>query len=118
VSRLGTMAHSRMKADFAEVVLGAPPPESETQRRRNRGHGYNFAAHKDDRGVALITARGATVQYLPPYGRDLNPIEPGWGFIQETAPRRGPAKRLRLARDSASTLSEWVCARWFRRQPN
>ena len=35
----------------------------------------NLSTHKVARVAALITARGATVRYLPPYSPDLNPIE-------------------------------------------
>lgn len=35
----------------------------------------NLSTHKIASVAALITARGATVRYLPPYSPDLNPIE-------------------------------------------
>ncbi|MDB4987664.1 MAG: hypothetical protein JWN04_2842, partial [Myxococcaceae bacterium] len=38
-----------------------------------------------------IEARGAELEYLPPYSPDLNPIEPGWAltkqYIKKMAPR-------------------------------
>ena len=35
----------------------------------------NLSTHKIPSVAALISARGATVRYLPPYSPDLNPIE-------------------------------------------
>jgi hypothetical protein len=43
----------------------------------------NLAAHKDRRVETLIAGRGAAIQFLPPYGHDLNPMEPSWGFINK-----------------------------------
>ena len=51
----------------------------------------NLGAHKDSRVEGLIEARGASLHYLPPYGCDLNPMEPGWGFIKKRL--RGTAAR-------------------------
>ena len=67
----------------------------------------NLAAHNHDRVEALITARGATVHYLPPYGHDLNPIEPGWGFVKK--PLRGAAPRNgRVLRRTAQRASRAI----------
>jgi transposase len=35
----------------------------------------NLPAHKDPRVRAMIEAAGASLQYLPPYSPDFNPIE-------------------------------------------
>jgi transposase len=35
----------------------------------------NLSSHKGSRVITAIEAAGATVQYLPPYSPDLNPIE-------------------------------------------
>ena len=35
----------------------------------------NLSTHKIPTVAALVSARGATVRYLPPYSPDLNPIE-------------------------------------------
>jgi len=42
----------------------------------------NLGAHKNDRTVALITAAGANVRFLPAYSPDLNPIEMMWSKVK------------------------------------
>lgn len=57
----------------------------------------NARAHKDARVHAIVAARGATVEFLPPYSPDFNPIEPCWALakkhIRAVAPRHGLALR-------------------------
>jgi len=38
----------------------------------------NLSPHKHAVIRALLAARGATVEFLPPYSPDFNPIEQGW----------------------------------------
>jgi transposase len=76
----------------------------------------NLAAHKDDRVRDLVAQRGARIQYLPPYACDLNPMEPGWGFVKKriraVAPRTG-----RHLRGTAQRASRGIrprhCRNWF-----
>ena len=42
----------------------------------------NLSAHKDIQTHALIQARGARLEFLPPYSPDLNPIEKMWSKIK------------------------------------
>ena len=42
----------------------------------------NLAAHKSARARQLIEARGARLEFLPPYSPDLNPIEPCWAKMK------------------------------------
>lgn len=42
----------------------------------------NLAAHKDSESAALIQACGATLQNLPPYSPDFNPIENMWSKVK------------------------------------
>lgn len=42
----------------------------------------NLAPHKSADTVALITATGATMRFLPAYSPDLNPIELMWSKIK------------------------------------
>ena len=42
----------------------------------------NLAAHKAAGIVPAITRAGATVEYLPPYSPDFNPIEPMWSKVK------------------------------------
>jgi len=75
----------------------------------------NLGAHKDARVRHLIEQRGATLQFLPPYSYDLNPIESAWGLIKKRI-RSGAAHRLGaaahcpmgMASGSSASLSELV----------
>jgi transposase len=42
----------------------------------------NLSPHKSDPTLALITATGAQVAFLPAYSPDLNPIEKMWSKIK------------------------------------
>jgi len=42
----------------------------------------NLSPHKSDPTLALITAAGAKVRFLPAYSPDLNPIEKMWSKIK------------------------------------
>jgi transposase len=57
----------------------------------------NARAHKDARVAAIVEARGARVEFLPPYSPDFNPIEPCWALakkhIRAVAPRNALALR-------------------------
>jgi transposase len=76
----------------------------------------NLGAHKDPRVRELIEQRGATLQFLPPYSYDLNPIESAWGLIKKrirtVAPRTGSALR-RTARWAWRAIRAHHCQSWF-----
>jgi len=42
----------------------------------------NLGAHKNEQTLALLTAVGATVRFLPAYSPDLNPIEMMWSKVK------------------------------------
>ena len=42
----------------------------------------NLTPHKDEPTLALITATGASVRFLPAYSPDLNPIEMMWSKVK------------------------------------
>jgi transposase len=42
----------------------------------------NLSAHKSARISQLIAARGARLEYLPPYSADFNPIELCWAKVK------------------------------------
>jgi len=42
----------------------------------------NLSAHKDSECEALIHACGATLEFLPPYSPDFNPIENMWSKVK------------------------------------
>jgi len=76
----------------------------------------NLGAHQDPRVGEIIAARGASLRALPPYGHDLNPIEPGWALIKKriraAAPRSGPALR-RTAQHACHAIRPRHCRNWF-----
>jgi transposase len=53
----------------------------------------NLPAHKGEKVRRLIEARGARVQFLPPYSPDFNPIELCWSKVK-TALRAAKARSL------------------------
>lgn len=53
----------------------------------------NLSAHASERARGFIEARGARVEFLPPYSPDLNPIEKCWAKIKE-ALRAAKARTL------------------------
>lgn len=76
----------------------------------------NLAVHKDARVHEILAAAGAVAHYLPPYGHDLNPIEPAWGLIKRRiraiAPRTGPTLR-RTAQHASRAVRPRHCRSWF-----
>ena len=61
---------------YVEFVLGP------TLRRGDIVVIDNLSAHKSARVCRLIEARGARVEFLPPYSSDFNPIELCWAKIK------------------------------------
>jgi len=78
----------------------------------------NAQAHHDLRVRTTIEARGAELEYLPPYSPDLNPIEPGWAltkqFIKRIAPRSAHTLR-RTAHLGRRQVLPRHCEGWFHR---
>jgi transposase len=76
----------------------------------------NLAAHKDDETLALITAAGAQVVFLPAYSPDLNPIEKMWSKVKNSLRRAEARTALELHHAIASALAEVTAqdaAGWF-----
>lgn len=76
----------------------------------------NLWAHKRPHIRELIEARGARLQFLPPYSPDLNPIEAAWGLIKKrirsVAPRSGSALR-RTAQRAWRVIRPRHCQNWY-----
>lgn len=78
----------------------------------------NLAPHKNAHTLALITATGATVRFLPAYSPDLNPIEMMWSkvkaFLRAAEARTHPdlitAIGHALRRVSAQDAINWFAA--------
>ena len=76
----------------------------------------NLGAHKDARVRQLIEQRGATLEFLPPYSYDLNPIESAWALIKKRirsiAPRTGAALRA-TAQRAWRVIRPEHCSKWY-----
>jgi transposase len=76
----------------------------------------NLSVHKVEAVVAAIRARGAYVEFLPPYSPDLNPIEKVWSKLK-TALRTAKARTreaLDVAlRDAIASLTLSDIRGWF-----
>lgn len=76
----------------------------------------NLKAHQAPAVRLLITARGATLRFLPPYSPDFSPIEPAWSLVKREirahAPRTGAALR-RIAQRARHVVKPSHCRRWF-----
>jgi len=78
----------------------------------------NLAPHKHDPTLALITAVGAGVRFLPAYSPDLNPIEMMWSKVKallraaeaRTAEELQGAIAAALKRVSAQDAAGWFAA--------
>lgn len=76
----------------------------------------NLAVHKVAGVAEALQARGAKVEYLPPYSPDFNPIEQGWSKLK-TALRQCKARTRRTLERALSTLlptvSDADARAWF-----
>jgi transposase len=76
----------------------------------------NLSAHKGQPVRELIEARGARVQFLPPYSPDFNPIELCWSKVK-TALRAAKARTLedlmKALMDALSSVSRRDIQAWF-----
>jgi len=76
----------------------------------------NLAPHKHDQTVALITAVGASVRFLPAYSPDLNPIEMMWSKVKallRTAEARTADELQRAIGAALQRVSAQDAAGWF-----
>lgn len=76
----------------------------------------NLGPHKNAQTIALITAAGASVRFLPAYSPDLNPIEMMWSKVKtllRTAEARTPDDLLRAIAHALQRVSAQDAAHWF-----
>jgi transposase len=76
----------------------------------------NLSPHKHDVIRTLIEARGATVEFLPPYSPDLNPIEKCWSKVKarlRKAKARTFDELVAALADALRAVSEQDAAAWF-----
>jgi transposase len=77
----------------------------------------NLATHKVAGVRAAIEAAGASLEYLPPYSPDLNPIENLWSKVKQGMKSRNPrnARQLFQAAGAAfETITPADCRGFFR----
>lgn len=76
----------------------------------------NLAVHKVAGIAEALRARGARVEYLPPYSPDLNPIEKCWAKIK-TALRHAKARTRevleKVLKQALQTISAADARAWF-----
>ncbi len=81
----------------------------------------NLSPHKNDHTLALIRAVGASVEFLPAYSPDLNPIELMWSKVKailrateaRTAPDLPDAIGQALRRVTAQDATHWFAQRGY-----
>jgi transposase len=77
----------------------------------------NLRPHKVNGVAEVIQAAGATIQYLPAYSPDLNPIEQAFAKLK-SALRKGAARTvntlLKLIGKLLKTFAPEECANYFR----
>ena len=76
----------------------------------------NLSPHKSDPTLALITAAGAQVLFLPAYSPDLNPIEKMWSKIKallRTTEARTPADLVRAIGQALAEVTAKDALGWF-----
>ena len=77
----------------------------------------NLATHKVQRVEPLLRAKGVELRYLPPYGPDLNPIEPAFSKLKahlRQAAARTQEQLLTAVADAMDTFSAADCRAFFR----
>jgi len=76
----------------------------------------NLSPHKSDPTLALMTAVGAQVVFLPAYSPDLNPIEKMWSKVKgllRTAQARTPADLVDAIGQALAQISAQDALGWF-----
>ena len=76
----------------------------------------NLAPHKNEQTLALITATGACVRFLPAYSPDLNPIEMMWSKVKaalRAAEARTHPALLAAIAHALRTVTSQDAINWF-----
>lgn len=76
----------------------------------------NLSAHKRSAIEAAIEARGARLEYLPPYSSDFNPIELGWVKVKSvlrTIKARAYDVLVDAVRDGLQSITAADAQAWF-----
>ena len=76
----------------------------------------NLSPHKSDPTLALITAAGAQVLFLPAYSPDLNPIEKMWSKVKSLlrgAEARTPSDLITAIGQALANVTPKVALGWL-----
>jgi len=76
----------------------------------------NLSAHQGEMARTAIEARGARLEFLPPYSPDLNPIEKCWAKVKQAlraAKARTWDELVVAVRDALLTVTPQDAAAWF-----
>ena len=76
----------------------------------------NLSSHKVSGIEEMILARGARLEYLPPYSPDLNPIEQCWSKVKTFLRKKKARTRRALMaaiKKAFSTITESDARAWF-----
>jgi len=76
----------------------------------------NLSPHKSDPTLALITATGAQVLFLPAYSPDLNPIEKMWSKVKSLlrgAEARTPSDLIAAIGQALAKVTPKDALGWF-----
>ena len=76
----------------------------------------NLSPHKNAQTLALITAMGASVRFLPAYSPDLNPIEMMWSKVKallRAAEARTSTELLAAIGQALRAISPRDAINWF-----
>jgi transposase len=76
----------------------------------------NLASHRVEGVKEAIEARGATLQYLPPYSPDLNPIEMAFSKLKAELRQRAARTLPSLVKATAAALKTFTpnhCRKFF-----
>ena len=65
----------------------------------------NLASHKNKHALDIIYLRGASVEFLPPYSPDLNPIEKTWSKMKTDIRRANTLSRDSFDKAVAGAMS-------------
>ena len=77
----------------------------------------NLRIHSDPEVVSAIRARGARLEFTPPYSPEFNPIEEAWSkmkAIMRAAKARTVGELLEFLGDALRAISPADCRGWFK----
>ncbi len=77
----------------------------------------NLGIHTDPDVAAAIAARGARLEFLPPYSPEFNPIEEAWSKMKgilRTAKARTVDALVQAVGEALEAISATDCLGWFK----